>query len=198
VPYAVQLEARGGETPYHWSLADGDRLPAGLSLDPSGGIDGTPTAAGSTSVTFVVRDASEPPLEARIRFTLVVATSLPPNDSPVLEVTSMHFPPMAHFVGLGYELSDPEGDLCSIEAEYRGGSAADVWTPAVLHGDVCGVAPNTANLGARWATYLDEGVRSWTTYELRLRPFDGRSHGEWHVLEPFTIEVKKPLIPPSD
>ncbi len=46
--YSAALHAHGGNSPYGWNLVSGS-LPAGLSLDSSGGISGTPTAAGSFS-----------------------------------------------------------------------------------------------------------------------------------------------------
>lgn len=53
--YSQAITATGGETPYRWSAAN---LPAGLSLDPSTGvIAGTPSNAGSTTVTVTVTDA---------------------------------------------------------------------------------------------------------------------------------------------
>ena len=56
-PYSFDLTATGGVTPYTWSVTSGT-LPAGLSLDPDGTISGTPTAAGSSSVTVQVTDSS--------------------------------------------------------------------------------------------------------------------------------------------
>src|SRR5262245_28571781 len=51
-PYPVfSLTATGGTAPYTWSITAG-ALPAGLALQSNGLIAGTPTAAGSFSVTF--------------------------------------------------------------------------------------------------------------------------------------------------
>lgn len=61
VPYASEIEVRGGYTPYAWTLltADGS-LPPGLVLNNSGtsltSITGTPTAAGTYSFTVQVED----------------------------------------------------------------------------------------------------------------------------------------------
>jgi len=56
--YSATLQAIGGTTPYMWSLSSGS-LPAGLSLNASSGaISGTPTAAGTSSFTVQVKDAS--------------------------------------------------------------------------------------------------------------------------------------------
>lgn len=43
VPFAMALKASGGFPPYTWVIAGG-KLPAGLSLSPSGVISGTPSA----------------------------------------------------------------------------------------------------------------------------------------------------------
>ena len=57
-PYSFQLQARGGVTPYTWSVVEGE-LPAGLSLDPASGlISGVPTQAGSREVLVKVEDSS--------------------------------------------------------------------------------------------------------------------------------------------
>lgn len=55
VPYRETLEARGGIGPLFWSLASGS-LPAGLALDTTGVIAGTPSALDSTDFTVHVRD----------------------------------------------------------------------------------------------------------------------------------------------
>ena len=57
VAYSTGLSATGGTPPYTWSLAGG-ALPAGLTLNSSGTITGTPTAAGSFSFTAQVADAA--------------------------------------------------------------------------------------------------------------------------------------------
>ena len=52
-PYSLQLTAAGGIGPYNWSASG---LPAGLTCNAAGLISGTPTAAGSGSVTVSVTD----------------------------------------------------------------------------------------------------------------------------------------------
>jgi len=69
--YGASLAASGGVLPYAWSINAG-ALPDGLTLDPaSGGLSGTPTAAGSFAFTAVVTDAV-PESDSR-EFTVVIA-----------------------------------------------------------------------------------------------------------------------------
>ncbi|MES2736667.1 MAG: Ig domain-containing protein [Verrucomicrobiota bacterium] len=56
VDYTVTLTSSGGPDPISWEVADGDALPAGLTLSAAGVISGKPTAAGSVTFTVVVRD----------------------------------------------------------------------------------------------------------------------------------------------
>ncbi len=55
--YSQQLEAEGGTAPYSWAVVTGT-LPAGLSLNSSGVLSGTPTSAGSPTFTVRVTDAA--------------------------------------------------------------------------------------------------------------------------------------------
>ncbi|MGH9673308.1 MAG: BACON domain-containing protein, partial [Bryobacteraceae bacterium] len=51
------LAATGGTLPYTWSV-DSGALPAGLTLAPAGRVSGTPAAAGTFVVRFLVRDSA--------------------------------------------------------------------------------------------------------------------------------------------
>src|SRR5580704_671425 len=57
--YGAAVTASGGTTPYSWSLSAG-ALPNGLTLSGAGQISGTPTAAGTSTFTVKVTDASAP------------------------------------------------------------------------------------------------------------------------------------------
>ncbi|HWR53098.1 MAG TPA: Ig domain-containing protein [Bryobacteraceae bacterium] len=55
--YSVRLEGAGGTPPYAWSIASGS-LPAGLVLDGSGTISGTPETPGNRTFTVELKDAA--------------------------------------------------------------------------------------------------------------------------------------------
>jgi hypothetical protein len=87
--YGVTLAATGGVGAYTWSLSPATPLPAGLSLSSSGVISGTPSATGTTSVTFVVTDSATPtPQTAQVALALAVGLAYTPS----LTVTSVQFP----------------------------------------------------------------------------------------------------------
>jgi hypothetical protein len=60
VAYSAPLAATGGTTPYTWSATG---LPPGLTV-ANGAISGTPTTAGTYSVSLTVKDSTSPPLSA--------------------------------------------------------------------------------------------------------------------------------------
>jgi Putative Ig domain len=72
-PYSMQLSAANGRPPYSWSLVSG-ALAAGLSMDASGLIAGTPTVFGT--FPFVVRATDSTGAMAVASFTLTVISDI--------------------------------------------------------------------------------------------------------------------------
>lgn len=75
VAYAAKLVATGGASPYGWSISAG-ALPPGLSLDSSGAIHGTPSAAGSFAFTAAVTDSGSPQQGASAVLTITINAAL--------------------------------------------------------------------------------------------------------------------------
>lgn len=58
-PYSGTLQATGGTPGYTWSVSSGS-LPAGLTLNLTGAISGTPAASGTAAFTATVKDSGSP------------------------------------------------------------------------------------------------------------------------------------------
>ena len=69
--YTATLAATGGAPPYTWSASG---LPSGLSISSAGVISGTPTAAGSFSVTVQATDSAQ--VTATKAYSVTVAAAL--------------------------------------------------------------------------------------------------------------------------
>ncbi|WIN00384.1 Ig domain-containing protein [Actinoplanes oblitus] len=68
----LQLSATGGTQPYTWSVTG---LPSGLTFDPAtSSVSGTPTTAGTSTVTVTVKDAQGK--TAKDTFTWTIVTNL--------------------------------------------------------------------------------------------------------------------------
>ncbi len=59
VPYSATIGVAGGSAPYSCTQTGGT-LPAGLTLSPACVVSGTPTTAGTTSITVKATDSSNP------------------------------------------------------------------------------------------------------------------------------------------
>lgn len=131
--YAQTLAARFGTPPYRWSLATGT-LPAGLTLDAaSGALRGTPTAAGSSTFTVQVEDASaHAPATAQKVLSLRVDGSAPALG--FLAVTSLSVPVTVDF--------DTRLEGVCQPATGTGGAAVLLESG---HGDRGGTRPNSAS-----------------------------------------------------
>ncbi|HWR35734.1 MAG TPA: putative Ig domain-containing protein [Clostridia bacterium] len=77
--YSQALSASGGTAPYGWAIIGG-ALPVGLTLNAgSGAITGTPTTAGTSSVTFRATDSTSPTAQIADRgLSITIAPPPPP------------------------------------------------------------------------------------------------------------------------
>jgi hypothetical protein len=73
--YSTQLAASGGNAPYIWVLASG-QLPAGLSLDPTGLIQGTPASVGNFTFGVELQDAGVTPLQTSLSIDIAAAPAV--------------------------------------------------------------------------------------------------------------------------
>ncbi len=70
------LTAAGGMSPYTWSATG---MPPGLGLDPgSVNLSGTPTTAGSYSVSVTVSDSESPPAQVSMTYAIDILVSSSP------------------------------------------------------------------------------------------------------------------------
>lgn len=79
--YSTSLAAKGGTTPYSWSVTGGS-LPAGVSLHPNGLLSGTPTQTGTFTFTVQVTDSGSPKQIASQSLSMVVVSARPPGNTP--------------------------------------------------------------------------------------------------------------------
>ncbi len=75
VSYSQQLTVTNGTAPFSWAVTGGS-LPPGLTLSSSGLLSGTPTAAGSSTFTVQVTDASGSTASRSLTVTIAAAPSI--------------------------------------------------------------------------------------------------------------------------
>jgi hypothetical protein len=86
VPYRQAITVTGGVAPLTFTLTSGS-LPAGLTLNPSGTIVGTPSGSGTSNITVTATDNGSSPLPVSRAFTLTV------TPAPALSITTTTLPP---------------------------------------------------------------------------------------------------------
>lgn len=75
IAYSATLQAAGGTGTYAWQVSLGT-LPAGLTIDASGVISGTPTASGDTTFTVTVTDSATPSVSDTQELTIHIAPEI--------------------------------------------------------------------------------------------------------------------------
>lgn len=93
ISYVANLSVTGGTAPYAWSLVSG-QLPAGLTINSSGEITGTPTSAGQSGFVAEVTDSSVPPQSATQSFAITIAAQSQSGSGPYTSRTDHDFIPL--------------------------------------------------------------------------------------------------------
>jgi hypothetical protein len=73
--YSASLQSSGGVGTITWSVSSGT-LPAGLSMNGSGAISGTPTTAGASSFTVTAKDSGTPQQAVQQALNITIYTGL--------------------------------------------------------------------------------------------------------------------------
>lgn len=142
VPYDGYLWTTGGTAPVTWALTGG-ALPAGLTLDPSTGlIDGTPTAAGTSTFTVTATDSSSPAQVATANLSMTIGAA------PSVSLGGNALP--AGTVGRTYSASAPAS----------GGTAPYTWS--ISSGTLPAGLTLDTSTGAITGTPTSAGSRTFT------------------------------------
>lgn len=177
-PYAFQLAASGAAPPFVWSLDPSQgSLPDGLTLAADGTLSGTPTAAGVSAFTAVVKSGDR---MAAARLALRVLTT-----TTELRITTQKLPPVVSSLGTPYGAS-----LGAV-----GGTMPYVWRissgalPSGLSLSAEGVISGTLRTGvplgeSRLNFEVADSLGARTRAELKLK-----------VVEPGALFIKASAIP---
>lgn len=122
--YNTTLSAIGGVGSYTWSVNAGSTLPSGMVLSAAGVLSGTPTVAGTTSVTFKVTDSATPTATSATKALSIVRYALPAVSTTTLA-------------------SGAVGTAYSASVAATGGKATLTWTSTALP---AGLALTTAGV----------------------------------------------------
>jgi hypothetical protein len=161
----VQVVATGGIPGYTWAASG---LPPGLSVDATGRITGTATAAGSYDATVTVTDATGATAStASFRWTVAgPPTIVAPTPS---------------------DRHDSAGDAVSLQAVATGGTGPYTWTAANLPPGL------TVSPAGRISGTLTTGTRYLTTVTVTdARGGTASAPVAWNVANPGGLEITAP------
>ena len=162
--YSATLTASGGVTPYTWSVVSGS-LPAGLTLNSmTGGINGTPTTAGSYVFTAQVSDSQNPSgTDAK-----QLSISINPAQVAPLNITTTSLPSARRFVAYSQTLIATGGTR-----PYSWSLSSGALPPGLGLNAVTGVISGTPTKKGRWNFTVrvrdSQGVPAEDTQQLFIR-----------------------------
>jgi hypothetical protein len=137
--YTTTLQATGGAGSYVWSLA-GAALPAGLSLNSSGTLAGTPSMAGTFTFTVRASDAADASNSAQRSLTMMIAQAPVP-----VTIVTKSLPDASIGVDYGQIL-----DVFGGTAPYKWALAAGVLPPGLTLDATTGRIAGTPSQVGRW------------------------------------------------
>ncbi|HEY8212172.1 MAG TPA: Ig domain-containing protein [Myxococcaceae bacterium] len=146
-PYSLGLQAVDGKPPFTWSKGAG-ALVAGLSLEPSGLVDGSATATGTSQVELVATDANAQQARATFAIAAYLEVAVAPATLPDATASSPYsvtfqasggLPPYRYTLAGG---SLPDGVSLDAAGHLAGTPAlAGTWMFSVQVHDESGQAP---------------------------------------------------------
>lgn len=165
MPYAAQLQGRGGEAPYRFRISQG-QLPPGFKLDEGGSITGVAGHPGSHTFEVQVTDAAGAQASANLQIHVVDSINTEPESVPrsaQLGAASerrrtSESPAEAGSLGNLPALvaAMPEGGWSKVNLNLY----SDVWTPASLR-PLFGLGnPTPAKIVAAWSSFTWDSNRS--------------------------------------
>ena len=181
--YSTTFAAAGGTSPYTWAITSAPAtVPPGLALSPAGVLSGTPTGAGTFTITVQATDAAAPtPHTASGSFTVTIAAASPP-----LTITTTSPLPGAT-VGVVYNTT-------GVQFAASGGTSPYTW---LITSAPATVPPGLSLSGAGLLSGTPTGTGG--AYTFTVQATDAASHtasgsfGVTVVLAPVTITTTSPL-----
>ena len=90
-------------------------------------------------------------------------------------------------IAITYDLSDTDGDICSIKVDYRSTLTGSSWVPATVGGTQALIAPGTGK-NIVWRSKLDEPLADSRYFQVRITPQDPSTWGAGGESAPLLID----------
>lgn len=152
VPYSVELLARGGTSPYVWSVATNSMLPPGLCLSSNGLLSGNPSNSGTFNITVQVTDSMPTTATQSLRLNFSERDTVAPTTPGALTA----FAASCRQIDLIWCASTDNVATTSYLVERRGGTNACFTQIAATTG----------------LLFRDTGLAAGTSYQYRVRAAD--------------------------
>ena len=113
-----------------------------------------------------------------------VSATLPAGNS-IPQITNIAITGSSATINIQYDLTDNDGDLCSIELQYKKVTDS-TWTDASTSGITDSILPGT-DLSLGWSSMKDIPTEEGALYHIRLRANDSTIWGEWVESDQFYL-----------